>query len=116
MKLICALATCVGILSAGNLAAQEAPQATPESASKPVRLTAEMRTKLTERREKVAQDQQYLALQRAARQAQARADDYFLAKLREAVADDKNLEKYVRDLIRQQKSLQGGEGTQTEVQ
>jgi len=84
--------------------AQETSVPAAGAPEKPVRLTAEMRQKLTECREQVSADAQYVALLKAARQAQARADDYFLAKLRQAVAADEELARYVAGLISEQKA------------
>lgn len=93
-------------LSAGWAQEPAAPVAGGEA--KPVRLTAEMRQKLTECRQQVAADAQYVALLKAAKQAQARADDYYMTKLQEAVAADEKLARYVANLIREQKAARAG--------
>ncbi len=99
----------------GGKAEETAPPAAGGGV-KPVRLTAEMRQKLTERRQQVSSDSQYGALLKVARQAQERADDYFLAKLQQAVADDEKLSRYVADLIKQQRSLRGASASETVAQ
>ena len=71
----------------------------------PQKLSPEVRRKLVETRQKVSQDPQYQQLLKAAQAAQARADEYFLARLKQAVAGDSQLVKLVDDLIRARQTL-----------
>ncbi len=113
ISLIAALA--IGAFLSVGRAEEATPPATGGGA-KQVRLTAEMRQKLTECRQQVSSDSQYQALLKAARQAQERADDYFLAKLQQVVAGDEKLARYVADTIKQQKSSRGASEPAANVQ
>jgi hypothetical protein len=97
------------ILLSGTLGNAQAPVSPATDAvsapQSPQKLSPELRRKLVESRQKVSQDPQYQQLLKAAQAAQARADEYFLARLKQAVAGDSQLVKLVDDLIRARQTL-----------
>lgn len=95
------------ILVGAHASAQTATQseAAVSAAARPQKLGDETRSKLVEIRKKVSDDPQYQQLLKAAEAAQTKANDYFLAKLKQAVQGDAKLAKHVDSLIQQHKQL-----------
>jgi len=96
----------VGLLASVGYAQEPSPTtggvdpAAVETPKRAVKLTPDLRRKLVEKRAEVAMDSEYRQLLAAAKAAQARADDFFLLRLKQAVADDKALREHVDQLLR----------------